>query len=421
MNKKLTISGIAVKEGISRNKRKYIAKELEKFTPSMIDRPILKDHEGVTDNVIGKITEAIYDENTKSVKYSGWIKEDGTGIIDKIKDGRIKEVSIGALAGKVVKENKDDDIIIPTDMEALELSTTPVPGNKGTSIAFENKKYTSEELNEMISEYEKEAQITGMETKRKQMGMSVSQFYAAPRDPPSSSALPIFDASHVRNAMARFNQTHFNNPGEKRRAHAAIMRAAKKFKIDVSNFESISQSYDIIDNDEKEDMSMENPNSNISGESNQAELKELKATIESLKADNEALEKEKAELLENQRKSAIKAYKKLCESKGIKAKDLSEADMTMIKFATEMVEELPEAEDEKESEEEKPEDKAKEAEAEDKSSEDEKASEEKVTKKPIAETKSKTAKVDKEVTESFEGYAITTEDVNGGVALYKHY
>lgn len=79
--------------------------------------------------------------------------------------------------------------------------------------------------------------VTAMEAKRKQLGMSVSEFYAAPRDPPSKSALPIFDAAHVRNAMARFNQTHFLSSAEKAKARRKILAAARKFKIDTSRFE----------------------------------------------------------------------------------------------------------------------------------------------------------------------------------------
>ncbi|MHA1383233.1 MAG: DUF6582 domain-containing protein [Candidatus Helarchaeota archaeon] len=73
--------------------------------------------------------------------------------------------------------------------------------------------------------------VTDMEAERKRRGMSVSQFYAAPRDPPSSSALPIFDAAHVRNAMARFNQTHFLSAAEKAKAKRKIEAAARKFGI----------------------------------------------------------------------------------------------------------------------------------------------------------------------------------------------
>ena len=158
-NDKIKISGIAVREGTSRNNRKYRAKELEKFAPTLIGKPILKDHEGITDNVIGKVTNAESLEDGVIVTYEGWVKEDGSGILEKLKDGRISEVSIGAIAGKIVKEKGNDDIIIPVDMEALELSTTPVPGNRGTSVSISGEKVdgidlTEEGIKKMIEDYE---------------------------------------------------------------------------------------------------------------------------------------------------------------------------------------------------------------------------------------------------------------------------
>ena len=154
---KVKISGIAVREGISRNKRKYLAKELKTFAPTLMGRPILKDHEGITDNVIGKVSSSEFKEDGNMVVYEGWIKEDGTKLLDKIRDGRISEVSIGAMAGRIVKEKEDDEIIIPTQMEALELSTTPVPGNRGTSLFVQSEEsidLSDEGIKKMIENYE---------------------------------------------------------------------------------------------------------------------------------------------------------------------------------------------------------------------------------------------------------------------------
>ena len=45
--------------------------------------------------------------------------------------------------------------------------------------------------------------------------------------------LPIHDESHVRNALARFNQTHFESKAAKTRARRKILRAAERFGIEV--------------------------------------------------------------------------------------------------------------------------------------------------------------------------------------------
>jgi len=46
--------------------------------------------------------------------------------------------------------------------------------------------------------------------------------------------LPLNDESHVRNAIARFDQTKFPNASAKESARRKVMAAAKKHGIDVS-------------------------------------------------------------------------------------------------------------------------------------------------------------------------------------------
>ena len=47
--------------------------------------------------------------------------------------------------------------------------------------------------------------------------------------------LPIHDESHIRNAMARFNQTDFQSDNAKREAAKKILRAAKRHDIEVDD------------------------------------------------------------------------------------------------------------------------------------------------------------------------------------------
>lgn len=47
--------------------------------------------------------------------------------------------------------------------------------------------------------------------------------------------LPINDESHVRNAISRFGQTEFDEPGARKRAARKIMTAARKHGIEVSD------------------------------------------------------------------------------------------------------------------------------------------------------------------------------------------
>ena len=158
---KINVSGIAIRAGISRNRIKYTEETLKKFAPTMANRPILKDHNATVDNAVGLLTNSA-SGNGSEVSYSGWVKEDGTKLLEKIRDGRIKEVSIGAIAGRLVKESDDSDIMIAEDLVGLELSLTPTPGIVGTSISqtlesLKNgkKAYLSEDIS-LIREEEDE-------------------------------------------------------------------------------------------------------------------------------------------------------------------------------------------------------------------------------------------------------------------------
>jgi hypothetical protein len=51
--------------------------------------------------------------------------------------------------------------------------------------------------------------------------------------------LPINDEAHVRNAIARFNQTEFDEPDAKTAAAQKILAAAKRYGIDVSSGDDV--------------------------------------------------------------------------------------------------------------------------------------------------------------------------------------
>jgi hypothetical protein len=47
--------------------------------------------------------------------------------------------------------------------------------------------------------------------------------------------LPLNDESHVRNAIARYNQTDFESAAAMERARKRILAAARRYDIEVSN------------------------------------------------------------------------------------------------------------------------------------------------------------------------------------------
>ena len=53
--------------------------------------------------------------------------------------------------------------------------------------------------------------------------------------------LPINDESHVRNAIARFNQTEFESAAAKERARKKIVTAAKRHGVDVADDSNVAK------------------------------------------------------------------------------------------------------------------------------------------------------------------------------------
>lgn len=66
-----------------------------------------------------------------------------------------------------------------------------------------------------------------------------NQFAYVDRD--GGEHLPIHDESHVRNAIARFNQTDFESKTAKEEARKKILRAAERFDIEVDEDSNVRQ------------------------------------------------------------------------------------------------------------------------------------------------------------------------------------
>jgi len=53
--------------------------------------------------------------------------------------------------------------------------------------------------------------------------------------------LPLNDESHVRSAIARFNQTDFESRAARERARKKILRAAERYGIEVADDSNVRQ------------------------------------------------------------------------------------------------------------------------------------------------------------------------------------
>lgn len=145
----LNVFGIAIKPGVSRNKVLYSKEELDSFAPTLKTRPILMDHNSYDlSKNIGLVTKS--SSNKGIVSYEGWIKNpENVNVIARVNDKRIKEVSIGAIAKKVLYD-EDKDIFIVEGLEAMELSLVSCAGVKGTSLKQALKTMEKKKLGEKV-------------------------------------------------------------------------------------------------------------------------------------------------------------------------------------------------------------------------------------------------------------------------------
>ncbi|MHA1866469.1 MAG: DUF6582 domain-containing protein [Candidatus Heimdallarchaeaceae archaeon] len=129
---------------------------------------------------------------------------------------------------------KEEILDLKKRLEKIELEVTSSNDVSGSKIGISKNEKVKIEKSKKAKEEVEMKQVSNFEEIRKKMGMSVDEFYAIPRDPPSASKLPIFDAAHVRNALARFNQVKGVSEEEKKKAISKIKSAAKKFGIKIS-------------------------------------------------------------------------------------------------------------------------------------------------------------------------------------------
>ncbi len=76
-------------------------------------------------------------------------------------------------------------------------------------------------------------------TEKQRDQLKASQFAYVDRD--GGDHLPIHDESHVRNAIARFNQPTFESNAAKERARKNILAVAKRYEIEIDEGAHVHQ------------------------------------------------------------------------------------------------------------------------------------------------------------------------------------
>jgi hypothetical protein len=89
----------------------------------------------------------------------------------------------------------------------------------------------SSRLDELLSNLKKNIEEAKQLTTKKRKRIRDETFAF-----PKQRKMPLNDASHVRSAAARFNQVKGVSESEKRTAYRKILRAGKKFSVDLTGF-----------------------------------------------------------------------------------------------------------------------------------------------------------------------------------------
>ena len=131
------IKGIAINEVTTRNNVRYIAEELKTSAHSLVDKPLLKDHTNSVDAIVGRVTNSFYDPVNRNIRFEARVVD--KDMENKIRDGLITSVSVGAMVRDLVREEKDgeeSDYLIAKGIEFVELSLVSVPADPNAGLAI---------------------------------------------------------------------------------------------------------------------------------------------------------------------------------------------------------------------------------------------------------------------------------------------
>ena len=173
-------------------------------------------------NVAGTVYEPIvWDDKGKSVQLK--VKVVDADAITKVRQGAYTGMSI---RGKLIGKKWNDGKYQRYTVDPIEWTVCDKPANPNATITVVKADGTTEVM-----------KVAEGKTKRvagKDLGPE-SFAYVGDRERTETWKLPIHDASHVRNALARFNQTEGIPAEAKPKVEAKIRRAAKRFGVDVES------------------------------------------------------------------------------------------------------------------------------------------------------------------------------------------
>jgi len=259
MDKPLRIRGVALTAGMSRNLNIYMPEELQKFASRLAGSPVYLEHVSAFD-AIGKVTKADWNPDSKTLSYEAEIYDDETA--EKIRKGLIQHVSVGADYERIdILDGK-----LPHGLHNAELSLVAVPGIPETNVQIleklkpkEEPKPTLVDLTRLVEQKFAEVNKRLDEIAKPKPPLAEAEWdteyvnnldddafaYIEPggskdeqgktvprslRHLPYKNAQGNLEADHVRNALARLDQTDIPAEG-KAEAKKKLCAAAKELNI----------------------------------------------------------------------------------------------------------------------------------------------------------------------------------------------
>ena len=237
----LRIRGTAVRAGLSRNERFYLADELRAAAETLTGAPIYVEHVSA-DRAIGKVVRAWWDEDELAVKFEAEVYDDE--VAEKIRLGLIRHVSIAADYELL----EPIELVAPRGLRFRELSLVAVPGVPGANIEVVER--LREEGGEALSEEEREELEKAREERSRRYGIEVRpdghlrpprRFYeegARGEDDyadPVNWRYPIHTPENVRAALAywpRF-RTYYRRQESRDVIFRRLVRAALRYGIEL--------------------------------------------------------------------------------------------------------------------------------------------------------------------------------------------
>jgi len=130
--KDFMIAGIAINETTTSNGHKFVAEELRKSAGTLINVPLLKDHDNSVDSIVGRVKDASFDESGRNIPFKAQVND--KKIQELINRGDLNTVSIGASVDPKDIDELDDGTIIPRNITFKELSLVAVPADPNATF-----------------------------------------------------------------------------------------------------------------------------------------------------------------------------------------------------------------------------------------------------------------------------------------------